>query len=116
MVSIWYHVIQASGYIFFGTASKLYELMKQHVAIISHRPRSKRTKVGRGEPRAYADTSDCAVKNTARSTSCGRRQEHRERRGVDPRDCSEIELAPTSCVGPGYWQKLLTWMLLRSSR
>eukprot|EP00965_Chrysotila_dentata_P073611 2431495-Pleurochrysis_carterae.AAC.2 len=45
IVSIWYHVIHAKGYVFFGTASKLYATMKAHLAEIKGRPACQRTKV-----------------------------------------------------------------------
>ena len=42
-----YHIfkVQSSGYIFFGTASTLYNLFRDHVATSSNRPYCQRTKV-----------------------------------------------------------------------
>ena len=42
-----YHIfkVQSSGYIFFGTASTLYNLFRDHVAVSSKRPYCQRTKV-----------------------------------------------------------------------
>mmetsp|Transcript_2425 Transcript_2425/g.4091 ORF Transcript_2425/g.4091 Transcript_2425/m.4091 type:complete len:1254 (+) Transcript_2425:103-3864(+) len=45
VLAIWYHIIQARGYIFFGSAARLYQLLKNHIKTMSRRPRPQRTKI-----------------------------------------------------------------------
>ena len=44
VLGVWYHIFAAQGYIFFGTASKLHRMFKQHVQDIGQRPRAERTR------------------------------------------------------------------------
>jgi len=44
VLGVWYHIFAAQGYIFFGTASKLHRMFKQHVQDIGKRPRAERTR------------------------------------------------------------------------
>ena len=45
MLGVWYHIVHAQGYIFFGTASRLHRLMKAHIQTNTLRPRCERTKM-----------------------------------------------------------------------
>ena len=45
VLGVWYHIVRAHGYIFFGTASRLHRLVKAHVASMRRRPRAEHTKM-----------------------------------------------------------------------
>ena len=45
VLGVWYHIVRAQGYIFFGTASRLHRLTKVHIQTNNLRPRCQRTKI-----------------------------------------------------------------------
>ena len=44
VLGVWYTIVVAQGYIFFGTAARLHRIVKGHVASMKRRPRAERTK------------------------------------------------------------------------
>mmetsp|Transcript_39080 Transcript_39080/g.85892 ORF Transcript_39080/g.85892 Transcript_39080/m.85892 type:complete len:686 (-) Transcript_39080:40-2097(-) len=68
IIGVWFHIFKlgdTSGYIFFGTASRLYELFKEHLAESQTRPIAQRTKfviIDMGEVYGL-DATACSVFN-----------------------------------------------------